>query len=136
MKLVKRLSLFAVLLAFVFTLAACSNVSQKYADKVNKAAEEGDEFNFKNAEHAQLVSDIAMFDNAGKMEDLVTLIDSAFDTSDENLASIVENTTTTLEDGSKIDIESLSLPQMQTLIKEMVGIPEGSGISDFIGLLC
>ena len=74
----------------------------KYQNDMNKAAEEGDEFNFKNAEHAQLVSDIAMFDNAGKMEDLVTLIDSAFDTSDENLASIVENTTTTLEDGSKV----------------------------------
>lgn len=69
---------------------------------MNRAAEEGDEFNFKNAEHAQLVSDIAMFDNAGKMEDLTTLIDAAFDTSDENLASIVENTTTTLEDGSKV----------------------------------
>lgn len=74
----------------------------KYQNDMNRAAEEGDEFNFKNAEHAQLVSDIAMFDNAGKMEDLITLIDSAFDTSDENLASIVENTTTTLEDGSKV----------------------------------
>lgn len=46
------------------------------------------------------------------------------------------NTHCTLEDGSKIDVESLSLPQMQTLVKEMIGIPEGSGISDFIGLLC
>lgn len=74
----------------------------KYQNDMNRAAEEGDEFNFKNAEHAQLVSDIAMFDNAGKMEDLTTLIDAAFDTSDENLASIVENTTTTLEDDSKV----------------------------------
>lgn len=74
----------------------------KYQNDMNRAAEEGDELNFKNAEHAQLVSDIAMFDNAGKMEDLTTLIDAAFDTSDENLASIVENTTTTLEDGSKV----------------------------------
>lgn len=74
----------------------------KYQNDMNRAAEQGDEFNFKNAEHAQLVSDIAMFDNAGKMEDLTTLIDAAFDTSDENLASIVENTTTTLEDGSKV----------------------------------
>lgn len=74
----------------------------KYQNDMNRAAEEGDEFNFKNAEHAQLVSDIAMFDNAGKMGDLTTLIDTAFDTSDENLASIVENTTTTLEDGSKV----------------------------------
>lgn len=74
----------------------------KYQNDMNRAAEEGDEFNFKNAEHAQLVSDIAMFDNAGKMGDLTTLIDTAFDTSDENLASIVENTTTTLEDDSKV----------------------------------
>lgn len=74
----------------------------KYQNDMNRAAEEGDEFNFKNAEHAQLVSDIAMFDNAGKMGDLTTLIDAAFDTSDENLASIVENTATTLEDGSKV----------------------------------
>lgn len=74
----------------------------KYQNDMNRAAEEGDEFNFKNAEHAQLVSDIAMFDNAGRMEDLTTLINTAFDTSDENLASIVGNTTTTLEDGSKV----------------------------------
>ena len=44
MKLVKRLSLFAVLLAFVFTLAACSNVTQKYADKINKAVENGEHY--------------------------------------------------------------------------------------------
>lgn len=74
----------------------------KYQNDMNRAAEEGNEFNFKNAEHAQLVSDIAMFDNAGRMEDLTTLIDAAFDTSDENLASIVENTTAALEDGSKV----------------------------------
>jgi hypothetical protein len=74
----------------------------KYQNDMNRAAEEGDEFSFKNAEHAQLVSDIAMFDSAGRMEDLTTLINTAFDTSDENLASIVENTTTTLEDGSKV----------------------------------
>lgn len=75
---------------------------KKYQNDMNRAAEKGDEFSFKNAEHAQLVSDIAMFDNAGRMEDLTTLIDAAFDTSDENLASIVKNTTTTLEDGSKV----------------------------------
>ena len=74
----------------------------KYQNDMNRAAEEGDEFSFKNAEHAQLVSDITMFDNVGRMEDLTTLINTAFDTSDENLASIVENTTTTLEDGSKV----------------------------------
>jgi hypothetical protein len=57
----------------------------KYQGDMNAAAENNDEFSFKNAEHAQLVSDVAMFDNAGKLSDLSTLINSAFDTSDENL---------------------------------------------------
>lgn len=74
----------------------------KYQRDMNQAVENKDEFEFKNAEHAQLISDITMFDNAGKLEDLVTLVNSAFDTSDENLASIVENTTSSLEDGSKV----------------------------------
>lgn len=41
-----------------------------------------------------------------------------------------------LEDGSKLDPEQLTFNQAQKLVAEMVGIPEGSGISDFIGLLC
>ena len=74
----------------------------KYQGDMNAAAENNDEFSYKNAEHAQLVSDVAMFDNAGKLDDLNTLINSAYDTSDENLQSIVENTTTTTEDGKKV----------------------------------
>ena len=70
----------------------------KYQNDMNQAVENNDEFEFKNAEHAQLISDIAMFDNAGKLEDLTTLINSAYDTSDENLAAIVENTTSTATD--------------------------------------
>lgn len=74
----------------------------KYQNDMNQAVKANDEFEFKNAEHAQMISDIAMFDNAGKLGDLVTLINSSYDTSDENLESIVENTTSTLEDGSKV----------------------------------
>lgn len=70
----------------------------KYQNDMNQAVENNDEFEFKNAEHAQLISDIAMFDNAGKLEDLTTLINSAYDTSDESLASIVENTISTITD--------------------------------------
>lgn len=74
----------------------------KYQNDMNRATKENDEFNFKNAEHAQFVSDIVMFDNAGKLEDLRTYIDSAYDMSDENLQAIVENTTATDEDGKKV----------------------------------
>lgn len=70
----------------------------KYQNDMNQAVENNDEFEFKNAEHTQLISDITMFDNAGKLEDLTTLVNSACDTSDENLAAIVENTTSTVTD--------------------------------------
>ena len=70
----------------------------KYQKDMNQSVENNDEFEFKNAEHAQLISDIAMFDNAGKLEDLTTLINSAYDISDENLVAIVENTTSTITD--------------------------------------
>lgn len=74
----------------------------KYQNDMNQAAEQGDEFDFKNAEHAQLVSDIAMFDNAGRTEDLKTLISSAYDISDENLIAIVENTTAITDKGDLV----------------------------------
>lgn len=46
-----------------------------------------------------------MFDNAGKLEDLTTLVNAAYDTSDENLASIVENTTSTITDESGKEVK-------------------------------
>ena len=67
---------------------------------MDRAALTGDEFNFKNHEFAQMVSDIMMFDNAGKIGDLLTLIDSAYDTSTENLESIIKNTTSIQTDAS------------------------------------
>ena len=77
----------------------------KYQNDMNDAALRDDEFDYKNAEHAQLISDISMFSNAGKFDDLMTLIDSAYDTSDENLQSIIDNTTTTInKDGKKVKV--------------------------------
>jgi hypothetical protein len=38
-------------------------------------------------------------------------------------------------DGKPIDAAELSLPQLQKLAKELAGVPEGSPLSDFIGLL-
>lgn len=77
----------------------------KYQNDMNDAALRDDEFDYKNAEHAQLISDISMFSNAGKLDDLRTLINSAFDTSDENLKSIIDNTTATIDkDGKKVKV--------------------------------
>lgn len=77
----------------------------KYQNDMNDAALRDDEFDYKNAEHAQLISDISMFSNAGKLDDLMTLIKSAYDTSDENLQSIIDNTTTTInKDGKEVKV--------------------------------
>lgn len=73
----------------------------KYQNDMNDAALRDDEFDYKNAEHAQLLSDISMFSNAGKLDDLRTLIESAYDTSDENLQSIIDNTTSTINKDDK-----------------------------------
>jgi len=40
-----------------------------------------------------------MFAKAGKLEDLNTLVKAAYDTSDDNLKSITENTTTKTPNG-------------------------------------
>lgn len=78
----------------------------KYQNDMNDAALRDDEFDYKNAEHAQLTSDISMFSNAGKLGDLMVLINSAYDTSDENLQSIIDNTTTTIinKDGKGVKV--------------------------------
>ena len=42
----------------------------------------------------------------------------------------------TTADGKPLDAAELSLPQLQTIAKELAGVPEDSPLSDFIGLLC
>ena len=74
----------------------------KYQNDMNRAAKEGNEFDFKNAEHAQLISDIVMFDNAGKIEDLKSAINEASGTSQKDLESAVVNTTSKDENGDLI----------------------------------
>lgn len=76
----------------------------KYQDDMDKAAELGKEREFKNAEHAQLISDIIMFDSAGKLDDLLGLINTNDNNyTEEDLRSIVDNTTEELtkESGEK-----------------------------------
>lgn len=68
----------------------------KFQNDMNEAAAEGNQLDYNNAEHAQLVSDIIMWDKAGKIEDLFTAIKQASEYSDEELQSIFKNTTKTL----------------------------------------
>ena len=60
---------------------------------MNNATQNNDEFEFKNAENAQLISDITLFDSVGKLDDLVEMTNQGLgDTSSENIESIIKNT--------------------------------------------
>ena len=54
---------------------------------------------------------------------------------DEAYAKLIAEHCTTA-DGKPVNTGELSLRQLQTLAKELAGVPEGSPLSDFIGLLC
>lgn len=66
---------------------------------MDDALKSGNPFDFKNAEHAQFVSDIIMFDKAGRLNDLEAILETTLDTSEENLAEIVKQTTSKTADG-------------------------------------
>lgn len=71
-----------------------------FEQKKAQALENDDEFEFRNSDHAQLLSDIITFDNAGRLEDLQTYADIALTGSDENVKALIERTTAKHEDGS------------------------------------
>ena len=75
---------------------------KKYQNDMDDAALRDDEFDFKNAKHAQLLSDIDMFSKAGRLEDLKYMVSDALDTSDANLDAIIRNTTTVDSNGKLI----------------------------------
>lgn len=66
---------------------------EKYQNDMNNAVDNNDEFSFKNAEYRQLISDIRMFSEAGRLSDITDLVKNFTDTSDENLEAIISSTT-------------------------------------------
>ena len=91
----------------------------KLQNVADAALDFNDQFTYENATHAQLISDIAMFKRAGKESDLIELVSTALDTSDENLQAIIENTTTETEDGKKVG------PWIDTKGNPITNTPEG-----------
>lgn len=65
----------------------------KFQNDMNQASANGRAKEFKDAEYAQMISDIQMFNTAGRIDDYIDIVSNAFDTSDENLQKIVEVTT-------------------------------------------
>lgn len=64
----------------------------KYQRDMDRAAEEGDAFEFKNAEHSQLISDVMMFEDAGRIQDFYDILEEAGTISDSDIESLREIT--------------------------------------------
>lgn len=65
--------------------------------KLEEAIKKNDLFSYKNEEFKQLVKDISMFSQAGRIQDYKDLINHLLDPSDENVKTVVEQTTSILE---------------------------------------
>lgn len=85
------------------------NKLQKIMDS---SMEEDNEKEYKDAEHAQFISDINMFDNAGRLDDLIGIINESMDSNwtDEELKAIADNTTsvTTAQEQMENDVARLN----------------------------
>lgn len=95
-----------------------------YDNKMSESIANNDEFEFKNAEHAQLVNDISMFDNAGRLSELQMMIETGAGISKDNLDAIVRNTTTLSE--PKVEGE---LPQLVGPFAQYAKVEDGQIIS-------
>lgn len=97
----------------------------KLQKEMDKATDSGDEFEFKNHEHSQMVNDIAMWDNAGKIEDLIEMINDAADTSPENIQEIIRETTSNLQSNPKyqknIDEINKKIGKLEEKLDELGG---------------
>ncbi|MBO6233328.1 MAG: hypothetical protein J6N78_04640 [Clostridia bacterium] len=76
----------------------------KTEENKERALEEGDKKTWLDEDHKQLVSDIQMFANAGKLDDLRGLVNTALETSDENIQQILDVTAKTDENGKNIGV--------------------------------
>lgn len=65
----------------------------KYQRDMDKAADNNDNFEFKNAEHNQLINDVIMFEKAGRINDLYEIIDEAGNIQEQDVEQIRQITT-------------------------------------------
>ena len=87
---------------------------QGFQRAMNNATQNNDEFEFKNAENAQLISDITMFDSVGRLDDLTEMINQGLgDTSSENIESIIKNTGRQISKESQVEELNKQLQENQ-----------------------
>lgn len=91
-------------------------------DRMNAALDSENAFDYKNAEAAQFISDIMMFDEAGDIENLRSIINSSIDMSDEGIDAIINDTSVNGKGPFMFNGNPLTRDEVRDILKEKVDI--------------
>lgn len=89
-----------------------------YQDAEDTALEDGNHKKFADANSAKFISDIIMFDKVGRLDMLESIIDSASNLSDEDVQSLIKETTTNGEGPFTKNGNSLSSEEVKSVLRE------------------
>lgn len=91
-------------------------------DRMNTALDNEDMFNYKNAESAQLISDIMMFDSAGDIDKLKSIVNESIDMSDEGITNIIKETSVDGRGPFMFNGNPMSTDEVRMLLQEKIDI--------------
>lgn len=87
-------------------------------DRMNAALDNSDTKQYKDAESAQFISDISMFDNAGDIQYFRDLVNNSIDTSDEGLKILIQETSKDGEGPFMQNGNPMSIEEVRRIIEE------------------
>lgn len=91
-------------------------------DSMNAALDASDAFDYKNAESAQFISDIMMFDDAGDINNLKDIINNSIDMSDEGIDNIIQETSTNGNGPFMMNGNAINRDEVRRILKEKIDI--------------
>lgn len=91
-------------------------------DRMNTALDNDDIYEYKNAESAQLISDMMMFDNIGDIQSLKTLISESVNMSDQSIDNIIQETSKDGEGPFMMNGNPMSRDEVRTLLQERIDL--------------
>jgi len=87
-------------------------------DSKNLAVDNADQYAYENANSAQMISDVMMFQEAGQLNYLKELVNNSIDTSDEGIQSLIEQTTKDGNGPFVVNGNPLSVEEVRGLVKQ------------------
>lgn len=91
-------------------------------DRMNAALDNDDVYEYKNAEAAQFISDIMMFDKIGDLQRLKDIINNSVDLSDSGIDAIIQETSKNGEGPFMSNGNPYSREEVRTFLKERIDL--------------